>query len=477
MTAVGTDLFRSATALAEAIRRGEIGPVDVARSYIARMDEVNPALNAVIWRDDPALLEAAERAERALREGAVVAPFHGVPIPIKDLTSVAGQPNTAGGSLAMRDTPRAANDPIVDRFLDGGFLLGGRSNSPEAGMIQVTENSRYGITRNPWDLSRTPGGSSGGAAAAVAAGIAPVAHASDGGGSIRMPAACTGLVGLKASRARIPSPLPAWENCATGGAITRTVEDAARVLDVLAIEDPLGWYRAPRPERPFGEEVGLPAGRLRVGVLTEAPNGVPVDPECAEAAERMAGLLERQGHELVPVRPEAIGGAAHELYLFTVVETALHTMDWDDPSAAEPYVVHRMARAARRSAAEYVRVVKEMHLESRRILAHWGRDFDVLLTPTLATRVPEAGRMLAEANRILDGSNELEARMMAFMTLANVTGTPAISLPGGYDADGLPLGVQLVGGPFGEATLIRLAARLEAELQWDLEHPPRYAGR
>lgn len=477
MTALGTDLFASATTLARAIRDRELSPVEAAQTYIDRIDEVNPSLNAIIWRDDDALLESAAAAQRALDDGLATGPFHGVPIPIKDLSSVAGQPNTSGGSLGVRDTPRAENDLIVDRFLAAGFVLGGRSNSPEAGMIQVTENNRYGITRNPWDTSRTPGGSSGGAAAAVAAGIAPAAHASDGGGSIRMPASCTGLVGLKPSRARVPAVVPTWENCTTGGVVTRTVEDAARILDVLSVDDPLGWYRAPRPERPFGDEVGRTAPKLRIGVLTDAPNGVPVDPECAEATERMARLLERQGHELVPVAPELIGGTLHDLYLFTVVETALHTMQWDDPSAAEPYIVHRMARAARRSAADYVRVVKEMQLESRRVLSHWGSRFDVLLTPTLATRVPRAGVMLEDANRLLDGSNELEAQMMGFMTFGNVTGVPAISVPGGYDRDGLPIGVQLVGGPFDEATLIRLAAQLEAELRWDLEHPSIFAGR
>ena len=475
-TTVDADLFSSATALARAIRQGVLSSVEAAQRYLDRADRANGALNALIWRDDEALLAAAERADRQLRSGDAPGPFHGVPIPIKDLSNAAGQPNTSGGSRAMGDAPKQTNDLIVKRFLDAGFLLGGRSNSPEAGMIQVTENQRYGITRNPWNLDRTPGGSSGGAAALVAAGIAPVAHASDGGGSIRMPASCTGLVGLKPSRSRVPAALPSWENCTTGGVVTRTVKDAARLLDVISVEDALGWYRAPRPERPFAEEVGGEVPKLRIGLLTSAPNGVPVDPDCVQATERIARLLESDGHEIVPVEPGIIGAAISEIYLFTVIETALHTMEWERPELAEPYIVHRMRRAAERGAGDYVRAVRDMQLESRRVVAHWGRDFDLLLTPTLATRVPEAGVMLEQANTILDGTNEREAQMMAFMVPANVTGLPAISVPAGYDRDGLPLGAHLMGAPFGEAALIRVASRLEASLRWDLEHPGLYVG-
>lgn len=473
---VDTELFASATTLARAIRSGELSSVEAAQTYIERIDYANEPLNALIWRDDEALLAAAEAADQQLRANEAVGPFHGVPIPIKDLSNAVGQPNTSGGSRGMSDAIKDTNDLIVQRFLDAGFLLGGRSNSPEAGMIQVTENQRYGVTRNPWNIDRTPGGSSGGAAALVAAGIAPVAHASDGGGSIRMPASCTGLVGLKPSRARVPAALPSWENCTTGGAVTRTVEDAARLLDVMSVEDPLGWYRAPKPARPFAEEVNAEVGSLRIGLMTAAPNGAPVDPECVEATERIARLLEAQGHVIVPVEPEIIGRKISEIYLFTVIETALHTMDWAHPDLVEPYVAHRMARAAARGADAYVRAVRDMQLESRRIIAHWGSDFDLLLTPTLATRVPEAGVMLDQANAILDGSNEREAQMMAFMVPANVTGLPAISIPAGYDRDGLPLGAHLMGGPFDEAGLIRLASSLEVELRWQHEHPPIYAG-
>lgn len=466
--------FASATRLAGLIRRREIGPVELLRHYLARIDAHDGAVNAFTWRNDAAVLAQAARVEAAVMAGETLAPFAGVPMPIKDLVSVAGQPNTRG-SLGMSDAPQPESDLIAERILAAGFLPMGRTNTPELGMTQVTENRRYGITRNPWNLDHTPGGSSGGAAAAVAAGMAPVANASDGGGSIRMPAACTGLVGLKPARARVPARTLGWEHGTTGGVITRTVEDSARILDLISAPDPLGWYRAPAPERPFGDEPGRPAGRLRIGLLLEAPAGVPVDPACAATVQAVARLLEDQGHHVLPVGPDIISARAMEIYLFTVLPAALHTAPYADPVLAEPFIIARRDMALHRHSGDYARDVAELHRESRRMIRHWIDAFDVLLTPTLACRVPRAGVVLADANRRLDGSSPLEAQMLAFNVFANITGLPAISLPGGHDGDGLPIGVQLVGGPFAEAVLIRLAAALEAELRWPLHHPPAFA--
>lgn len=467
------DPFASATELAALIRRRELSPVEVGRHYLARIDAMDGEINAFVWRDDEAFLAAARAVEKAIGDGDDVAPFAGVPMPIKDLVSVAGQPNTRG-SLGVSDAPQGASDPIVERILGGGFLPMGRTNTAEVGMTQVTENRRYGITRNPWNLDRTPGGSSGGAAAAVAAGLAPVANASDGGGSIRMPSSCTGLVGLKPSRARIPTKVPSWEHGSTGGVITRTVEDTARILDLISVPDPLGWYRAPAPERPFADEVGRASGRLRIGLMLEAPTGVAVDPACADVARETARLLEDQGHEIVPVKPGIVSRRALDIYLFTVIAAALHTVPFDDPEAAEPFIVARRKMAERVHSGDYARAVAEMHLESRGMIAHWMTDFDVLLTPTLATRVPEVGVIIADANRLLDGSSVHEARMLAFNVFANITGLPAISLPVGFDGDGLPVGAQLVGGPFQEAVLIRLASALEGVLRWQDRRPAKY---
>jgi amidase len=468
------DHFASATELAALIRRREVSPVEVGQYYLSRIDAYDGEINAFVWRDDAAFLAQARAVEKAIGAGENLGPFAGVPMPIKDLVNVAGQPNTRG-SLGISDAPQPASDPIVDRIKGGGFLLMGRTNTAEAGMTQVTENRRYGITRTPWNLTRTPGGSSGGAAAAVAAGLAPVANASDGGGSIRMPASCTGLVGLKPSRARVPTKVLGWEHGSTGGVVTRTVEDTARILDLISVPDPLGWYRAPAPERPFADEVGRAPGRLKIGLLLEAPTGVSVDPQCAEAALRTARLLEAEGHAVVPVKPDIISRRALDIYLFTVIAAALHTVPFDDLTVVEPFIVARRRMGEQVHSGAYAKAVVEMHLECRKMIEHWTTDFDVLLTPTLATRVPEVGVIMADANRVLDGSSEHEARMLAFNVFANITGLPAISLPVGFDSDGLPVGAQLVGGPFQEGTLIRLASSLENHLQWQSRRPARYA--
>lgn len=469
------DPFTPASDIARSIRAGVISPVEVVDLYLDRIDEHNDAVNAIVWRNDDDVRQAARAAEAALGSGGELPFFHGVPMPIKDLVSVAGQPNTRGG-LGTSTAPQPENDLVVDRILNAGFLLMGRTNSPEAGMTQVTENSRYGTTRNPWDLERTPSGSSGGAAAAVAAGMAPIASASDGGGSIRMPASATGLVGLKPSRTRIPSKAPGWENGATQGVVTRTVEDAARTLDYLSAEDPLGWYRAPLPERPFGDSFARTAEPLRLGLMLDAPRGVEVDPVCAEAAELTARLLESAGHTVVPVSADFISADALRIYSLNVIAASLHTVPYDDPSKSEPFIAARRRMAEELPSSEYAKAVLRMHLESRRMLSHWRRDFDVLVSPTLACRVPPVGVVLAEANERLDGSSPREARMLAFNAYVNVLGLPAISVPVAMDDDGLPVGAQLVGSPFDETTILQLARRLEQELDWAHRVPPAFAG-
>ncbi|WP_370615418.1 amidase [Mumia sp. Pv 4-285] len=467
------DPFSSASDIARSIRAGAISPVDVVELYLSRIDTYNDAVNAIVWRNDDDVRQAAKAAEAALGSGGALPFFHGVPMPIKDLVSVSGQPNTRGG-LGTSTEPQPENDLVVDRILNAGFLLMGRTNSPEGGMTQVTENSRYGITRNPWNLDRTPAGSSGGASAAVAAGLAPIASASDGGGSIRMPASATGLVGLKPSRARVPAKVLGWEHGTTQGVVTRTVEDAARTLDYLSVEDPLGWYRAPTPERPYGDSYTEAAGPLRIGLMLDAPNGVEVDPICAETAERTARLLEVAGHTVVPVSADFISTEALRIYSTTVIAASLHTVPYDDPSQSEPFIIARRKMAEELPASEYAKAVLRLHLECRRMVAHWRRDFDVLVSPTLACQVPPVGVILAEANELLDGSSPREARMLAFNSYANILGLPAISVPVGTDSDGLPVGAQLVGSPYDETTILRLAQSLERELDWASRTPAAF---
>jgi amidase len=393
-----------------------------------------------------------------------------VPIPIKDLTQVAGQPCTYG-SLGMDDGPRTLTEPVVTRFLDAGFLLMGRTSTPDMGMLTVTESSRYGIARNPWNPEYTPGGSSGGAAAAVAAGLAPVAHGSDGGGSIRMPSSCCGLVGLKPSRGRVPQNLAAWEHATVEGALTRTVRDAAALLDVMSVPHDHVMYHAPKPQRPFSGEVGEECPPLRVCLLLEAPTGVPVDPVCVDAAERAGRLLESLGHHVFPATPRLYSKEAIRGFALTVLDAALWAVPYDRPEDAEPHLRYRMERAAKRHSGVYAQAAALMQLESIEVRAQWGRDFDVLLTPTLACPPPRAGACLAEANTDPGGRRLTEAQMVAFTSFCNSAGLPAVSLPVHTSPDGLPIGAQLVGGPWDEATLVRLASALEELDGWPARHP------
>ncbi|GGL01766.1 amidase [Streptomyces flaveus] len=465
--------FDSAVSLAQAVRSKQVSPVEIAQEYLRRIDRYDPEINAFVWRNDEEVLQAAKDAEDAVMSDGKLPAFHGVPIPVKDFNSVAGQPNTYG-SVGVSDAPRTETDLSIERLQQSGFLLMGRTNAPEMGPMSVTENQRYGITRNPWDLRLSPGGSSGGGAAAVAGGLAPVAQASDGGGSIRMPSSACGLVGLKPSRGRVPMRVPAWEHSATDGAVTRHVEDAAALLDVMSVPDLLGWYHAPVPERPFAEEVGRETGRLRVGLLVSAPTGVPVDDECVAAAKALAHVLEGLGHDVSPVEPRFFSLDAARAFVDLVVPAALHLTPYDDPDLAEPYLQVLRAQALSRNSAEYAQGVALLHLESREIIAQWGRDFDVLLTPTMACTPPPAGTVVQDKNADPTGFRMTETQMISFTFFANLTGLPAISLPVHRTAAGVPVGAQLVGAPFDEACLIRLASAVESVFGWTTTLPDAF---
>lgn len=471
-----TTMYASAHDLAAAIRAGELTSRELVEQAIARADEVDGAINALIWRNDDDARAAADRADAAIRAGEDVGPFHGVPLPIKELTWVAGQPGTFG-SLGVSDAPRPVSDLVVDRFREAGFVLFGRSNSPEAGPMSVTENQRFGITRNPWNLDYSPAGSSGGAAAAVAAGIVPVAHATDGGGSIRMPSSATGLVGLKPSRGRVPARVPTWEHSIVEGVITRHVADTAAILDAISAPDYTLPYVAPAPARPFVAELDDDGPRLRVGLVLDTPSGLPVDPAAVAATRDLAAALEHLGHHVEPVQPRMHSFEAVMGFVDVIINAWLWATPYENPELAEPYIRARKERAFGHHSGQYAIAAARLYAENVDILAQWGRDFDVLLTPTMATLPPLVGTVLAEANEQFDGPRETENRMIAFTAFANITGQPAISLPVGMSPSGLPVGAQLIGGPFDEATLIRLAASVEPAFGWtqlrpDLSHAP-----
>jgi len=454
----------SALDLAAALRAGELSAVELLDACLAAVDERNPELNAVIWRDDETARAAARDADARLATGEE-APFLGVPIPIKDLTPVAGWPVTYG-SYGAPEGPSEESELIVESLLAAGFVLCGRTNTPEFGTITVAENSRYGASRNPWDPSRSPGGSSGGAAAAVAGGMFPIAHANDGAGSIRIPSAYCGLVGLKSSRARVPRRAQSWMGAVVEGVTTRTVADTAMALDLTAGPDPLAWNNAIPPARPFAEEVGAPPGRLRVGLMAEAPLGIPTDPACVAAARDAAALLEELGHEVVETEVPTV---SEEMVPPFIVMTNAGLADYEgvDWSKTEPHSQHAHEVATTKlSAYEYVVAAQTLEKLSRREVARWGRDFDLLLTPTSAIMPPLAGAVL-EAQHAVPEQPVLDVvASVSFAGFGNITGLPAISLPLYWTDEGLPVGTMLTGAPFDEATLLRLGAQLEEARPW-----------
>jgi amidase len=454
----------SALETAAALRAGELSALELLDACLAAVDERNPELNAVIWRDDEGARGAAREADARIAAGEE-APFLGVPIPIKDLTAVAGWPVTYGSAGASEE-PSEESELVVEALQRAGFVLCGRTNTPEFGPLTVAENTRYGLTRNPWDTERSSGGSSGGASAAVAGAMFPIAHANDGGGSIRIPAAYTGLVGLKSSRGRIPRRAQSWLGAVVEGAVTRTVADAAASLDATAGPDPLAWYNAPAPERPFAEEVGATVGPLRIGLMAEAPLGIPTDPACVEAARNAAGLLEELGHAVEEV---AVPTVSEELIAPFVVMTSGGMADYEgvDWSKVEPHNRHAYEVATKgHSAYEFVLATQKLERLSRREVARWGRDFDLLLTPTSAILAPPAGQVLTTQHANPESATLETVASVSFTAFSNVTGQPAISLPLHWTAEGLPVGVMLTGAPFDETTLVRIGAQIEAARPW-----------
>lgn len=454
--------------LADALRARELSAAELLEACLAAVDQLNPELNAVIWRNDEQARGAAAEADRRLAEGDT-APFLGIPIPIKDLTQVAGWPVTFG-SHGAPEGPSPESELVADLLAQAGFVLCGRTNTPEFGPITVAENLRYGISRNPWDPTRSPGGSSGGAAAAVAAGMFPIAHANDGGGSIRIPASYCGLVGLKPSRGRVPRLAQSWLGAVVEGVVTRDVADAAAVLDTLAMWDRLAWYNAPAPVRPFAAETGTTPGQLRIGLMSEAPLGIPTDESCVAGARAAAATLEQLGHLVEQVEVPTI---SEEMIAPFIVLTQGGLADYDgvDWSAVEPHIAHQRRLSGETSAYDYALAARTLELLSRREVVRWGRDFDVLLTPTSAILPPVAGAVL-EAQHANPEAPVLDVvASVSFTAFGNVTGLPAVSLPLHRTEQGLPVGVQLTGAPWEEATLIRLAAQLEETLPWADRRP------
>jgi amidase len=460
--------FTSATEQAQLVRDGSVSPSDLVELYLRRIETLDPKLDSYLTVASEHARAAARDAEQRLAAGTSdLPPFLGVPISIKDLNDTAGI-RTTHGTATWRDRVPLHDDETVARIRRAGFVVIGKTNTPEFGSRSTTETPAYPTARNPWDTSRTPGGSSGGAGAALAAGLCPIAQGSDGGGSIRIPAAWCGLYGLKPSRGRVsmaPGP-QSWN--ATNGPIARTVLDAAALLDVIegyATGD--AWWTA-SPPRPFVEEArAAPDRPLRIAWTTQHPDpDERVQREWCDAVERTAGHLEALGHELMEAAPPPIDVATSALIPASAVASRedlppIETLDMPNRTLVELSAV-----TSARDLGEAYRVVQT---ESRKAIAFFD-DYDLLLTPTIAAAPPLIGeKVIGEED--FEGLLSL-LKLIAFTPTWNMTGQPAATVPMGLDGDGLPVGVQLVGRPGDEATILRVSAQLEEAEPWRDARPP-----
>jgi amidase len=465
-----------AAAQLEAVARGELSQRDLVEAAIERIERIGPHLNCVVVK---------LYAEARSRAGTASGPLAGVPFLLKDLGArQAGQPYYAG-NRALRDADHRAREdtPVGARFREIGLITVGKSSTPEFGLQSTTQPLAFGPTRNPWDPTRSAGGSSGGACAAVAAGLVPVAHASDGGGSIRIPAAWCGIVGLKPSRGRIALEPTTIGRTLTGFTVTRSVRDTARLLDAAAGNEPGDLYRLPPPLRPFADEVGADPGSLRVGLLCQMPGGT-AHPEAVAAAERAGRLLEALGHAVEAGGPPALfeEERAWQGLVFGPVEYRLCLRELSRmlgrpvvEEDVEPYLwtVADPSGPSVRS-EDYLEAAAAQQAWAVRVSSWFASGFDLLVTPT----VPDPPPPLSD----LDGATvapytllDRMARHLAFTEPFNVTGHPAISLPLHWTADGLPLGVQLVTRLGREDLLLRVAAQLEQAAPWSERRPPLFS--
>jgi amidase len=467
-----------ATAQAALVRERKVSAVELVDAAIDRMERINPVLNAVIH-------EWFDRARKKAADSEGSGPFGGVPFLLKDFAAeLEGTPFNEGTDLSGNYVSPESQE-LTRRFQGAGFVICGKTNTPEFGILPTTEPRRFGPTANPWDITRTTGGSSGGSAAAVASGMVPVAHANDGGGSIRIPASCCGLVGLKPTRART-SLAPRYGDVMGGlvaeHVVSRSVRDSAAVLDAVAGPVPGDPYWAPPLRGPsFLAAATSAPRRLRIALSTDAPTGEAVHADCVTAARAAAGLCESLGHEVITGAPK-VDGAAFTGHFITVwaAGNAWTMLDWEErmgrsasPADVEPltWALVEMGRAV--DAGRYLKSVQALQAFSRTI-AEYFADVDLLLTPTLAEPPVPLGTFDSPAEDPLRGLMRA-ASFVPFTPPFNVTGQPAISLPLHWNEAGLPIGVQFV-APYGdEETLLSLAGQLEEAVPWSERRPAVHA--
>ena len=459
--------------LAALVQQREVSAGELLDAAIERVEERNPAINAVVDR-------FYDRAKAAIAAGLPSGPFTGVPYLLKDYGVYLTGTRTTGGSRLFRDAVADHDSEIVVRLQRAGLVIFGKTNTSELGLSTSVEPELFGPTRNPWQRDHSAGGSSGGAAASVAAGMVPMAHATDGGGSIRIPASCNGLFGLKPTRARTPMGPDlgeGWNGASVGHAVTRSVRDSAALLDATAGPDIGDPYWAPPPRGSFLAEVGADPGRLQIALATRPGTGDAVDPECVAAATAAARLCESLGHQVIeawpaieePARSEAarVIATVHTRVTLEARAQALGRELRPDDVEPQTWAAAEFGRQA--SASAYAGAIRVLH-RAGRVVGRFFTEFDVLITPTMC-RPPHKIGVLSSSNRDQRAFVEALLGTIAFTSPFNGTGNPAMSVPLSWSRDGLPIGVQFVAGFGEEATLFRLAAQLEKAQPWATRRP------
>jgi amidase len=484
--------------LAQLVRAGEVHPSELVEEAIARIERTNPHLNAVIHK-------LYDQARAAVSAGLPDGSFRGVPFLVKDIQGdYAGVPSTQGCRF-LKDVRPDHDSEIVRRCKEAGLVIVGKTNLPEFGLLPVTESELFGPAHNPWDLERTPGGSSGGSAAAVAAGVVPLAHGNDGGGSIRIPAACCGLFGLKPTRGRTPlgpDVVEGWHGLAVNHVLTRSVRDSAAMLDATCAPEVGAPYYAPAPARPFLEEVGADPGRLRIAFTTEPLLPAKVHPDCAAAAREAARLCEALGHEVVEAAPRIDGQAFARAFVTMLFAETRADIVWAErmqhrratSAGFEPQTWSMGLMGDQIRASDLSLALAQVKAVCRPI-GRFFSEYDLLLTPTLAAPPLKIGALQMKgaellaakalgrlnAGKLLLAVAPIQAiaqktfAFMPFTPLFNATGQPAMSVPLAWNGEGLPIGVHFVGRFGDEATLFRLAAQLEQARPWAGRVPPVHA--
>ena len=464
-----------ATAQAELVRTKQVKPSELLEAAIERIERVNPQLNAVVT---PMYDEAQRVAEGKLPEG----PFTGVPFLLKDLGAGYAGVRQTQGSEYLKDFVSPFDSELTSRYKRAGLIIAGKTNTPEFGLIPTTEPRLFGATRNPWDTDHSVGGSSGGSAAAVAAGIVPMAHANDGGGSIRIPASCCGLFGLKPSRARVPMG-PILGDIMGGlvceHAVTRSVRDSAALLDATAGPELGDPYYAPPQERPYVEELTTAPGKLRIAFTARTATGTPLHEDCIAAVKDAAALCEELGHDVEEAEPPPINTEMLEESFLTIWAAGVPwgidgigrlTGRQPSPDKFEPLTWSLYEQGKQTMAGDYLIAVTTIQ-QMARTVAYFSQRYDLWLTPTLGSPPPKLGHFDATPDNPRAGL-EKAIEFVPFTPLQNATGQPGMSVPLYWNGEGLPVGVHFAARFGDEATLFRLAAQLEEARPWGSKRPP-----